>query len=600
MPNTPRVEFNFKNNNVQTTTPLLGVSHVVARTTKGPFNQPDTVFTSFPAFQKVYGEEIVPDGTISNIKKAFENGSKLRISRVEGAEGLGYGRARVVDGGGVPSSTEGVFSIILADPVTAQSMYQLNFGIKTREAGSPVIDDSGYNLNRDFYLTIQRNSEGPNWKFYLTQSITNPINDTTLSKNLIVMASPYTSGATDNTTTPFIDAQAFVDFCNNVPNIEVVFNGISNIGGGGTESDPNIARVKTLADAQSFLINHNDWYGIFQVDGKVLSTNPTTWVINEGNNGGESNPETWVKAYEATKEYNDSYQLILSHVHQHLPQDYMQALSDVAKDVIAKFETVLYVEVPKEDSDGNPLDAKAVLAKLKTMVPAIGYAKNIAFFGGGLKYYDSMGSLQKSDVLGTVVGLGDTSASQYGPWYSFSGMNRGQVPDSPGPVMENVGAPAKFDKLQLLSDWFLNVFVIKDTITGVKRTMLWNGFTTHPKNDSFKFLSIVRLNLYLKKTLRPILENYLEEPNIWDTWKLIYYQAARVLDNLVDRRAISEYQWLGDQDVTSYDELQINNEADVRSGKYHVILKYKDIVPLQEITMDITIDAANQSITIEN
>jgi hypothetical protein len=33
MPNTPRVEFNFQNNNVQQSVPLLGVSHVMARTT---------------------------------------------------------------------------------------------------------------------------------------------------------------------------------------------------------------------------------------------------------------------------------------------------------------------------------------------------------------------------------------------------------------------------------------------------------------------------------------------------------------------------------------------------------------------------------------
>ena len=47
MPNTPRVQFNFENNNVQNSTPLLGVSHVVARTTKGPFNSPDKVFNTY-------------------------------------------------------------------------------------------------------------------------------------------------------------------------------------------------------------------------------------------------------------------------------------------------------------------------------------------------------------------------------------------------------------------------------------------------------------------------------------------------------------------------------------------------------------------------
>ena len=86
MPNTPRVEFNFQNNNVQQSVPLLGVSHVMARTTKGPFNQPDEVFSTYPQFQRVYGEEIVPDGSISNIMKAFEIGSKIRVSRVAGAE----------------------------------------------------------------------------------------------------------------------------------------------------------------------------------------------------------------------------------------------------------------------------------------------------------------------------------------------------------------------------------------------------------------------------------------------------------------------------------------------------------------------------------
>ena len=45
-------------------------------------------------------------------------------------------------------------------------------------------------------------------------------------------------------------------------------------------------------------------------------------------------------------------------------------------------------------------------------------------------------------------------------------------------------------------------------------------------------------------------------------------------------------------------ELSVNNEADVRQGKYKVILKYKDIVPMQEITINIVIDAASKSVNI--
>lgn len=97
--------------------------------------------------------------------------------------------------------------------------------------------------------------------------------------------------------------------------------------------------------------------------------------------------------------------------------------------------------------------------------------------------------------------------------------------------------------------------------------MAWVYFKS--KNDSEKFLSIVRLNLYIKKSLRPILESYLEEPNTWSTWKSMYYEGKEVMDDLVNRQAMSEYTWIGDQDATSYDDLQVNNEADVRQGKYH-------------------------------
>ena len=56
---------------------------------------------------------------------------------------------------------------------------------------------------------------------------------------------------------------------------------------------------------------------------------------------------------------------------------------------------------------------------------------------------------------------------------------------------------------------------------------------------------------------------------------------------------------MGDQFANSYEDLQVNNEADVRQGKYRLVIKYKDIVPLQEVTVDIVIDAASQSIDLE-
>lgn len=126
-----------------------------------------------------------------------------------------------------------------------------------------------------------------------------------------------------------------------------------------------------------------------------------------------------------------------------------------------------------------------------------------------------------------------------------------------------------------------------------------HGFTSNPKSDSERFLSIVRLNLYIKKNLRPILESYLEEPNIWDTWQNIYFEGKPIMDDLVNNNAISEYEWMGDQDASSYQDLVVNTEAEVRQGKYKLIIKYRDIVPIQDIQVTLTIDQASRTVSSE-
>ena len=61
---------------------------------------------------------------------------------------------------------------------------------------------------------------------------------------------------------------------------------------------------------------------------------------------------------------------------------------------------------------------------------------------------------------------------------------------------------------------------------------------------------------------------------------------------------MTEYEWLGDQNAQSYSDLQVNKEADVRQGKYHAKLKFKDVVTMQEITLDVIISASDSTIDI--
>lgn len=588
MPNTPSVNFNFVNNNAQATTPQLGISHVVARTTKGPFNKPDEVLSTYQQFKAIYGEEIVPDGTISNIKKAFELGSKLRVSRVAGGTNPSYGYAGAYSSGAAETATVNM-TFTLKNPNNAEETIITKLAFRTKEQGSAIVDPSAYGLNKDFYL-----------KLSLTRAAKTHIT-LTQAKSMSESGSIANDQVLDTRTvisygTNFIDVTTFREFINNVPNLEVevvdiVFAPVA----------PELSNRYKANGAQgviTLLQDYENWaLTVAGASSAITAEAPGLFIINEGSNGGNSTKQTWEDAYDAIASYDDSYAVALSHIHQHIT-DYMDVYKTVADKMVQSWDAELYVEVPKNNADGTVKTEAEVKSTLETMVNTIGQDKAICYFGGGIKYYDEAGVVRNCDVLGTVLGLGDTAASNYGPWYSFAGMNRGIVTTSLGPVMPNLGASSKKLVLQGFAEWYMNLFLIKDTRFYGKRTMLWHSFTSHPKSDSYKFLSVARLNLYIKKQLKPILESYIEEPNTWTTWKNIYYEIKDIFTDLVDRRGISEWTWVGDQDAQSYTDLSLNTEADVRAGKYHAQVKFKDIVTMQEITMDIITDAATGNIEI--
>lgn len=609
MPQTPRVRFNFKNLNVQSSVPLLGVVNMVAMTTKGPFEDPSDLISSPYQFTRIFGSEIVPDGSVSNIMKALEMGAKVRVSRVAG-KGASYGWAKpmtVTPAAAVLSvpSTEvidgsAIISIVISDPSGAENSLTMNMAIRTREAGSPVLDNTGVNLNRPFYLKLNVSTE-PTLRASIIQygardeKTSIPTYDSILSETLFFSA--VSANTTDGVTTPSINVNTLQNFLDNAPNI--TFEAIQGKEGDGQGTMETLATgIQTMEDIVSILRQFSNWNSTVMI-GKITSGTVDTDEVSdtnvymecsEGTVGTDPGKDEWISAYNASKVYYEAYSVVLSHIHQHL-DSYMEVYTEVANDVHTTFENMLYVEVPKYAAGTRtPATVDETLTALKTMVQTIGPKKEVAYFGGGIKYYNENGSLQKCDVLGSVAGLDAICASTYGPWYSFSGMNRGVIASALGPVMKNLGGPAEIDTLNEFAQWYMNLFVIKNTRTQGQRTMLWHGFTSNPVDDSEKFISIVRLNLYLKKNIRPILESYIEEPNTFETWKRIYYEAKDILDDLQTRNAITSYEWLGDQDAQSYEDLQVNNEADVRQGKYKAKLKYHEVVPMQDIEMDVIID----------
>lgn len=584
MSKSPRVVFKFENNNVQQTTPLLGVSCFLARTEKGPYDDPSELITSFSQFQRIFGKEIVPDGSVSNIEKALVGGSKLRIIRVLGA-GARKGTITKAEDSRVLEEDEIELASAIPGEVQVSEVMKftsggtnVSFGLVTKGYGDPI--GSGETFKVGF-------SKSVNTIFYNIYDA----NGSILESGPVIT---YKTKDAQNKTS--VDYLALSNFASNSAYLEPKMVTTTN-------------KIKSFENLVAWLqtsIDQTENPLTIQVGGKEATTTSTETMFNGtlGTAGADPTADEWIASLDLVKDYTDVYQLACSHIHQHLKTDQdVLKVHKAAKDMCAELqEYTYYIEVPKYTthySEGTQTRNKqSIITWINDCLGSIGNSRYAAYFAGGIKYYNEFGLLTNSDVLGTIFGLGDTSASNYGPWKSFAGMNRGVIYDGQGPVSPNYGSDSRYNELNELAQMYANMIVIKDTPSSGKQTMLWHCFSSQVKQDSERFLSIVRLNLYLKKTLRPILNKYLEEPNIWGTWKNIYLEVKPILDNLVDENAMSEYIWMGDQDAGSYSELSVNNEADVRQGKYKVILKYKDIVPMQEITINIVIDAASKSVNI--
>ena len=553
MSNSPILKFNLKNNNVESTVPLNGVSVVLARTTKGPQNDPSTLISSLSQFSKVYGKEIVPDGSISNIDKALSEGSTLRIVRVQGSDATK---------GLVGTKDKDLFSIQVGS-------IKIGFGLQTKYKGDSIGSGSTY--------TFQAALNGSSVVYKVVDADGNTILDS---------GTMFTFKSKDDNNAAVFDYLALSNFFKSNQYFEPTIT---------TPSD-QITSIEGMIDWLGTVDGSNQTITV-QFNSAELTTTYTSVNGTPGNQGTTPTLQDWETAFESILDFNDMYQVIASHIHQHLPTDSIKFHSFVKTYADKLQEWIYYIECPKIN------DTKAkMIAWMNTTLASVGHSMFIAYFGAGIKYYNNAGILKDCDVLGSVIGLGDASAINYGPYKSFAGMNRGTLPDALGPVSPNYGSPSRYDDINDLAHSYLNLIVVKDTKSSGKVAMLWHNFTSQVKQDSFRFISNVRLVLYMKKQFRPIIESYFEEPNIWGSWKRLYLEAKPIIDDLVTNEAITDPNWIGDQDATSWSDLQINNEADARQGKYHVQFKFKDVATMQEITLDLVIDQASKesSVSISN
>lgn len=574
MPNSPSIKFKIENNNLEQTTPLVGVSCVLARTKRGPFNDPSTLISTYSQFQSVFGSEIVPDGSPSNIEKALMGGSKLRIIRVPGE---GYFKGILTNSSEVPEKPNSAPTPVkVLELSSGTNKVEIGFYIKTYDE---TVDGSE---NFDAVFIKQGNTVFCNIYGH---------GKTTVMESLPVIT--YKNKDGNNLTT--VDYLALYQFLTNSAYLEptIITSTLTN---------------KSIAGVANWLYEEVDGSSntfSFKVGTTEPTSEGTTCVSAPGSAGTAPTKEQWIDSLQYARDYTDPYHLACSHLDQHLKTDSDQlAVHKAARQLVDELDEYMYfIEVPKYTTHytlGTTVRAKEGITQwINTCLSTIGNSRNVAYFAGGIMMNNDQGINVETDVLGSIIGLADASSSNYGPWKSFAGMNRGCIYDGNGPACPNYGSPSRYNDLNDLAHVYANMIVVKDTSNAGKQTMLWHCFTSQVKQDSFKFISIVQLIYYLKKFLRPILESKIEEPNYIPTWQDIYLQVKPELDDLVEQEAMSEYTWMGDQNATGYDDMQVNKEADVRQGKYKAILRFKEIVPMQEIEMSLVIDKVARTASVE-
>lgn len=244
-------------------------------------------------------------------------------------------------------------------------------------------------------------------------------------------------------------------------------------------------------------------------------------------------------------------------------------------------------------ANSNNTEALLIAARAATNIDTP-YA---SIFAGGLKVVNPNSNIiEEISELGDVAALSARAENQVGAWRSFSGPELGKIDNVVG-VVNNFGGNGQLSTLNALANRQINMVIDRDNIS-----MLWDCYSAQQSYSKLSQNGVVRLIIFIEKSLRPTLNRYMQKPNDFVTWRQLYNEVKPFLDYLAseDARALFEYSWKGDQDKTSLDDLEVNNAADVGLGKYKVELYLNIVSALVELTLNITVTPSNVSLSVSN
>lgn len=206
------------------------------------------------------------------------------------------------------------------------------------------------------------------------------------------------------------------------------------------------------------------------------------------------------------------------------------------------------------------------------------------FFGGGIWVTDPRTGQRKSiSELGDQLGIISQTDAEFGEWYSSSGLKRGVFKNVLG-VVNNFGSPGKYGERNEMSQRQINCVVLADNVVHMT-----GNFTAALGNSKLSWANEVRCMLFIQRILRPVIKRYIEDPNDPTSWRALFNEVEPFFQSLVRDRALSRWDWQGDQDVTNPADVKINTPQDLDNGKYKVKLFVTFVGTMNEIEININV-----------
>ena len=197
---------------------------------------------------------------------------------------------------------------------------------------------------------------------------------------------------------------------------------------------------------------------------------------------------------------------------------------------------------------------------------------------------------EAADVLAAFA----TKDQRVGEWAVAAGASDGLIRSANG-VLYDLGNPSR----KVEGDAVIEAGIIPVVQKQNAGILIYGTRTLTKANSLLREANVADLVLFLSRKFEEYAAAVLFKPNDPLTWSSLHNIVSPFLDDLVASRAIRNYKYEGDQDVSDADQVKINNINDINSGIYLVRVSVRPIASLQYLGIAVRITSSDVSVDVQ-